>query len=255
MSTESKSFVLFAQARSGSTILLRVLQLHPRLKVALEPFYHKYHTWNPEEPNYIDHIVDIQSLEEQLALLYSRYDGFKVLDYQLPKELYMHMLLRPDIKVIALKRRNILQQAVSGFIAEQTGIWQKRDLKGELVDAYRSLEPIDLNDLKTNIEYRCEINKYYTEILMQKPSQMCLSLDYEDLYTPDVIRNRELICSVFSFLGLLVPEIKELDDLINPSIEKINSAQTYNLLPNAKIINEQLGSDETGWLFEKDQGD
>lgn len=251
MSEVSNPFVLFAQARSGSTTLCRVLQLHPQLHVALEPFQHKYHTWNPEEPSYIDLIVDIRTLEEQLALLFSKYDGFKVLDYQLPQELYTHMLLRPNIKVIALGRRNILQQAVSGFIAEQTGIWQKRDLIGNMATAYQRLEPIDLDDLKTNIEYRCNTNRYYTEILAQKPPQMYLPIYYEDLYTSDLTRNRKAVQCLFNFLGLSMPDGQELDDLIDPRVEKINNSTTYALLPNAMIIDQQLGSDEIGWLFEK----
>lgn len=231
--------------------MCRVLQLHPRLRVALEPFYHKYHTWNPEEPNYIDHIVDTRTLDEQLASLLSRYDGFKVLDYQLPEDLYTRMLLRPDLKVIALRRRNTLQQAVSGFIAEQTGIWQKRDLAGAQATAYQRLEPIDLDDLKADIEYRCELSRHYMDVLAQKPSEMYLPLYYEDLYTADVARNRESVSSVFRFLGLSMPDSQELDDLVDPRVEKINSLATYALLPNAKIIDERLGSDGIGWLFEK----
>lgn len=251
MAEVSNQFVLFAQARSGSTTLCRVLQLHPQLHVALEPFQHKYHTWNPEEPNYIDLIMDVRTLEEQLALLFSKYDGFKVLDYQLPKELYTHMLLRPSIKVIMLGRRNILQQAVSGFIAQQTGIWQKRDLIGNLETAYQGLEPIDLDDLKTNIEYRCSTSRYYRKILTQKAPQMYLPIFYEDLFTSDLTRNQESVRSIFGFLGLSMPDGQELDDLIDPCVEKINSAATYALLPNAMIIDQQFGSDEIGWLFEK----
>ena len=251
MPAVSNPIVIFAQARSGSTVLYRVLQLHPRLNLALEPFCGKYQMWSPDEPNYLELIVDIPTLEEQLAVLFSKYDGFKVLDYQLPEELYTHMLLRPDITVIALRRRNILQQAVSGFIAGQTGIWQKRDLKGDVETAYQGLKPIDLDDLKATIEYACEIRQYYAGILAQKPSHMYLPLCYEDLYTWDVAHNRESFRSVFHFLGLSMPDSQELDNLINPRVEKINNPATYALLPNAKIIDEQFGSDETGWLFEK----
>jgi hypothetical protein len=231
-----------------------VLQLHPQLRVALEPFQPKYHTWKPDEPDYINLIVDIPTLEEQLAVLFSRYDGFKVLDYQLPEDLYAHLLLRPDIKVIALRRRNILQGVVSGFIAGQTGIWQKRDLTGDVRTAYQGLEPIDLDELKARIEYGRQLTPYYMEVLAQKPSHMHLPLYYEDLYTSDVARNRESVRTVFRFLGLSMPDGQELDGLIDPRVEKINSPATYALLPNAKIIDEQFGSDETGWLFEKEQG-
>ncbi|MCX5673347.1 MAG: hypothetical protein NTU94_18685, partial [Planctomycetota bacterium] len=227
-----------------------VLQLHPQLDLALEPLCGKYRNWCPDEPEYVKLIVDIPTLEEQLAALFSKYDGFKVLDFQLPKELYTHMLLRPDITVIALRRRNVLQQAVSGFIAEQTGVWQRRDFKGEMEAACKGLEPIDLHDLKALIEYACEARQYYVEVLAQKPTNAYLPLWYEDLYTSDVGRNREAFRNVFQFLGLCMPEGQELDDLIDPRIEKINTSATYALVPNAEIINDQLGSDETGWLFD-----
>jgi hypothetical protein len=197
----------------------------------------------------IDLIADIPTLEEQLAALFSRYDGFKVLDYQLPEELYAHLLLRPDIKVIALRRRNRLQQAISGFIAGQTGIWQKRDVAGSVESAYQRLEPIDLGELRARLEYGRELDSYYTELLAQKPPQMHLPLYYEDLYTADVTRNRESVRNVFRFLGLSAPDGRELDDLIDPRIEKINSPRTYAMVPNARIIDQQFGSDETGWLL------
>jgi hypothetical protein len=253
MSVIPNPFVLFAQARSGSTVLFRILQLHPQLHIALEPFHHKYHSWNPEEPNYVDFIVDIPSLEEQLVVLFSKYDGFKVLDYQLPTDIYTHLLLRPDIKVIALRRRNILQQAVSGFIAEQTGVWQKRDMTGDVTDVYKRLEPIDLNNLKANIEYRLEVSRYYLEVLSRKPSEMCSCLYYEDLYTSNMARNRESIRGIFYFLGLCMHDNPKLDELLDPRVEKINSALTYALLPNARVIDEKFGSEELGWLFENEQ--
>lgn len=251
MPAVSNPLVIFAQARSGSTVLWRVLQLHPQLNLALEPFQPKYHIWKPDEPDYINLIVDIRTLEEQLAVLFSKYDGFKVLDYQLPEELYTHMLLRPDIKVIALRRRDILQQAVSGFIAGQTGIWQKRDLNGDVETACQGLKPIDLDELGSRIEYGLEARQFYSEVLAQKPPHMYMPLWYEDLYTSDVASNRESFRSIFHFLGLSMPDSEELNHLIDPRIEKINSPATYALLPNAKIIDEQFGSDETGWLFEK----
>ena len=250
MSAISDPFVIFAQARTGSTILYRALQLHPQLNLALEPFCGKYQNWTPDEPNYLELIVDIPTLEEQLAALFSRYNGFKVLDFQIPRELYTHMLLRPDITVIALRRRNVLQQAVSGFIAEQTGIWQKRDLKGDVEAAYQGLEAVDLDDLKSLINYIREARQFYEEVLARKPPNMYLPLYYEGLYTPDVASNREAFRWVFDFLGLSMPDDPELDRLIDPCVEKINSPATYALLPNAKIINEQFGSDEIGWMFD-----
>ena len=252
----SDKFVLFAEARSGSSNLLRVLQLHPQLHIAEEPFMRKYPIWNPGEPNYLERIVDIASLEEQLAELFAKFEGIKVQNYQLPEVLYTHLLLRPDLKIIALRRRNVLQQAVSGCIAEQTGIWKIWDLHGDLATAYQGLRPIDLQTLAENIAYRHELAEFYAGILAKKSPAMCLSLLYEDLFTADMARNRESVRIIFHFLGLTMPEGASLDALIDPQQSKINSAQTYALLPNAHDIDAQFGSAENGWLFDphKDNG-
>jgi len=251
MSAPLKPFVIFAQPRTGSTTLLRVLQLHPQLHISEEPFYEKYHEWHPDEPNYVDLIEDIPTLEEQLTALFSRYDGIKVLSYQLPEEIYAHMLLKPELRVIALSRRNLLQQEVSGFIAKQTGIWQMSDLKGDLGCAYKDLKPVDLAELKRHMEYVAHLYRYYSDVLSRKPRDMYLQLEYEKFYTADAARNRESIQTVFQFLGLDAPRTTELDDLLNPSVSKINTPGTYAFLPNAKEIDRELGSDETGWLLGK----
>ncbi len=51
-----------------------------------------------------------------------------------------------------------------------------------------------------------------------------------------------------------MPECQQLDALADPRVDKINSPETYALLPNAKIIDDRFGSDETGWLFDREQG-
>jgi hypothetical protein len=246
----SNPFIIFAQARSGSTVLYRALQLHPQLHLALEPFHWKYHSWNPDEPDYLTLIKDIPSLDEQLAALFSKYNGIKILDFQLSYGLYTHLLLRPDLKIIALRRRNVLQQSVSGFIAAQTSVWQMRDMTDERKAIFEHLQPIDLNALDKEIAYRRECSQYYREVLARKPDGMYLSLVYEEFYTADVTRNRESLGKVFEFLELSLPDSPELDRLLDPRLEKINDASTYSLLPNAREIDARLGSDETGRLFD-----
>ncbi len=242
-------FVLFAQARSGSSNLLKALQLNPQLQIAEEPLHEKYREWHPEEPKYIDLIKDIASLEEQLSKLYARYNGIKVLDYQLPEEIYTHLLLRPNLKVIVLRRQNILQQIVSGFIAEQTKIWKMWDLKGDIADIYKNLKPINLQEIKKRIEYGDEIRQFYSEVMFRKPMQMHINLIYEEFYTDDVALNRKSISTIFDFLGVSLPNSPKLDNLLNPQVSKINKEEMYAFLPNANEINEKFGCERNGWLF------
>ncbi|MGO9218995.1 MAG: hypothetical protein ACLP5E_14730 [Streptosporangiaceae bacterium] len=50
------------------------------------------------------------------------YRGIKVLSYQLDEEQLTHLVLRRDIRIIFISRRNLLQAAVSDRIAKQTKI-------------------------------------------------------------------------------------------------------------------------------------
>jgi hypothetical protein len=56
---------------------------------------------------------------------------------------------------------------------------------------------------------------------------------------------------VFEMLGLSMPQTAELDRLLYPAISKLNSEATYRLVSNADEIERRLGSDRTGWLFER----
>lgn len=251
MSDEGHRFVLFAHPRSGSTNLLQALRQHPEIRIAEEPFHKCYHSWVRDEPNYVDLISDVSTLERQLAALYAKYDGIKVLDYQLAKELYTHLLLKPDIKVIALRRRNLLQSIISRIIAQQNGIWIIRDTKGSLDDSYRMLEPASIDDARGSIAGMLELRAFYIRVLSRKPPEMCLNLEYETLYTSSVEENMERLTNVLNFLGFEARNLETAAFYLDPRKSKINNAQSYRRLPNAKQINDHLGCDETGWLFEK----
>jgi hypothetical protein len=99
--------IVFAHARSGSSSLYQILQLHPVLNILEEPFNENFTEWNPNNPSYLACIHDIPSLDAQLAEIFSIYNDIKFLNYQLPERLTTHLLLRPDCFVIFLWRRNL----------------------------------------------------------------------------------------------------------------------------------------------------
>lgn len=100
--------VIFAHARSGSSSLYRILQLHHDLNISEEPFHERYGEWNPSERNHVGHVTDIASLEESLHDLFLKYNGIKVLQYQLPVDIYTHLLLKPDFRIVFLRRKNLV---------------------------------------------------------------------------------------------------------------------------------------------------
>ena len=242
--------VIFAHARSGSTSLYRILQLHPLLNFALEPFWDDFAAHNPGEKNYVDLIKDIPSLEWALEELFSKYSGIKILDYQLPEPLYTHLLLLPHITVLFLRRRNLLQSAVSGCIAKQTKVWQISDMNEEAKQIYRNLQPASLTEIADELAYGCHLRDYYSGVITQRPEGSYLTVIYEELYTGNLQTSHAVARNIFQFLGLELPEGEALDFILDPRTSKINTPETYALLPNAVEINERLGSDDTGWLFE-----
>jgi hypothetical protein len=246
--TTSK-FILFAHARSGSTSLTRSLNLHPDVKVAEEPFAKKYSQWHRRERNYIDLITDIPSLDQVLSEIFSRFDGMKTLDYQLPEETYTHMLLLPQYKVILLHRRNLLQTVVSGLIAEQTSVWHISHLNAGREEMYKHLSPLSMEEIQNRLNYQGYLQSYYSEIVHRKPEDSRMQLYYEDFYSEDLAKTRNALNGVFTFIGVPASSGNEFDCFLDPKTAKINDNKRYQLIPNADEINARFGNDNTGWLF------
>jgi hypothetical protein len=244
-----EKFVIYAHARSGSSNLLEALQLHPGLHIAEEPFHEKYALWNPGEPNHIDLIRDERSLDAAVAHLFRHHDGIKVLDYQLDQSLYRRLLLREDVKVIGLRRRNQLQAIVSGQVASQTGVWKMWDLKTDLASTYASLAPISAEEVAERLQWGRELHAFYQDVMACKPAAQRLLLEYETLYTDHLNHNRDVLAGVFAFLGLTLPDSPKLDYYLDPGRCKLSGRGDYRYLPNAAEINARFGNDETGWLW------
>jgi hypothetical protein len=56
--------------------------LHPALAILEEPFNQNFVTWHPQNKDYLSFVRDVESLDEQLAEIFGRFNGVKVLDYQ-----------------------------------------------------------------------------------------------------------------------------------------------------------------------------
>ena len=242
-------FIIFAHARSGSTNLSIVLEQYPQLKIASEPFHRDYFSLHNDEKNYIDFAHDESSLDDQLEELFEKYSGLKILEYQLSEKLNTYLLLNPTIKVIFLKRKNLLQTIVSEYIAEQTNIWYKRinvDLKPS---SFPKLEPIIIDKMENRLKTLSARLENYQQILEQKKESVFLPLYYEDFYTSNDEKNKKNATKVFAFLGIEMPETNKISLFMNPTTAKINSQDTYRLIPNIDEVEKTLGSDQTGWLF------
>jgi hypothetical protein len=244
--------ILLAWPRSGSSSLWEILRAHPDLELLPdEPFNEGFADWSPGNPDYLARIHDIESLDTVLAELFECYRGIKVLSYQLDEELLRHLILRPGLRIIFISRRNLLQTAVSDRIAKQTKLWNRWDANPEqpLEQYYDSLEPLDLDDLRSYVRELAPHLHWIECVLNLRKDGHTLQLRYEDLYfaTPEAQRAR--LSAVWSFLELTPLSAPEVDYYLDPQTAKLGGRETYGRLPNAAVIDAALGADETGWLF------
>ncbi|MPN64239.1 hypothetical protein SDC9_212010 [bioreactor metagenome] len=74
-------------------------------------------------------------------------------------------------------------------------------------------------------------------------------MTYEDLYCNGVEQGVAKVKDIFAFLGLKAPNTNEFVKFLEPQNEQINTAQTYEKVPNIREINDRFGSKENGYLF------
>ena len=157
----------------------------------------------------------------------------------------------PDLRIVFLRRENLLQAAMSALIGEQTNVWKAWDLEHEISDHYRGLAPLTIDRVREIVESLDENVPIYEAVVDRRPEGTAVKLVHEALYTPDVTANKRVLRPVFDMLGLSMRQTSELDRLLDPAITKLNSEATYRMVPNAVEIDERLGSDRTGWLFDR----
>ena len=241
--------ILFAHPRSGSSSLYQILQLHPDLNILEEPFNEHFTEWYPNKKNYRSLIFDIPSLDVQLADIFLAYKGVKVLDYQLPDDLAVHLLRRSDCKIIFLRRRNLLQSVVSVLIAEQTHLWKKWEMVKPLEEYYRNLQPLDIADIQQRIRSLQDHLDFFEGIIDTRSAREAIKLTYEELYFASATQRDRLMDDIWKLLEVMPLAQESYQNYFQPETAKINSAETYSFIPNAEEIQQFCGHDETGWLY------
>jgi Sulfotransferase domain len=242
--------ILFAHPRSGSSSLYQILQLHPDLNILEEPFNEHFTEWNLNNKNYLSLIFDIPSLDAQLADIFIAYNGVKVLDYQLPDDLAVHLLQRSDCKIIFLRRRNVLQSVVSVLIAEQTHLWKKWEMTRPLEEYYQNLQALDITEIQGRTRYLKDHLDFFEGVLDNRSEREAIKLTYEELYFASPAQRGQLMDDMWKLLEIMPLSQESYQNYFQPEKAKINSVETYSFIPNAEQIQQLCGDDETGWLYQ-----
>jgi LPS sulfotransferase NodH len=240
--------VVVAHPRSGSNSLVEILDSHPELTLLNEPFNEKYATWLPANPDYRSAVTDVTSLDRVVDGILADYSGFKVHSYQLDVELLAHLLRRPDLYVVFLRRRNLLEAAVSGLIAEQTGLWAAWDRDRALADYYTDLAPLSVADVRDKLRQLREHLAEMAAILAIRDDGRVLELCYEDLFLGDRSTRWRLVESLWAHLGLPPCASPRVRRFVESASFRMGKPATYGRLPNLAEIEATLGNDDTGHI-------
>lgn len=248
-------FIVYASPRTGSTSLSLALNGYLGIRCAVEPFS------ADSGGNVRDRVCDLPSLEREVGHLWHRYNGLKHIwkpngfPFEGQPELNDYLLTAATDRVVLLNRRNALQRIVSWQIAAQADVfhvWKETDRTRLLSHRF---QPLD----KTVIEKQLVHERDAIAAVkgrLDEVGRPYMMLWYEDLFGDG---SREQVLSSFRDVTAFITgrpfrpkclkrSVLNLLDSANPQM-KVNSLQTYELVPNIREIEDQLGCDETGYLF------
>lgn len=234
------NFIILAIARSGSTSLARVLNESKNVDLAIEPFNRSYTKWYPKEPNYLERVKDEASLDKVADELFARFTAIKTLNYQLDTELYERLVLRPDVKIILLYRKNIVKSVLSAEIAKQTNAWHKEDLNTAAKETYNSLKSVSVDLVHEYTSFISSQHGRLLEFLKKNKSNNYIELFYEELYSEDSEKNAQTITEICEFLNIAEPEMKYIDKYMKVSNAKVNNLEQYRMIPNFDEISKDF---------------
>lgn len=231
-------FIIFANARTGSTSLARLLGECPGVRMSIEPFHEKYIEWNPNERNYHAFIKDEATLNAALMEIFSKYTALKCLDYQFDENIYFKLLRFKDTKALFLIRKNTVMSAISNLVAKQTNAWHKNEAEKMGYSIYDKLEPIQIKEIKQLADSTQAQDEKYEAFLKKNKTGGFMQLYYEDLYSASKNQNLKTIQNICDFLGLTLPPDEAIEKYMNPKSAQISLGGVYRKIPNIKEIED-----------------
>jgi LPS sulfotransferase NodH len=247
-------FIIFSQARTGSTTLQSMVSCHPDVSCAFEPF-------NPSNTDAFmrecNKLRQTAGIEQALEMLWTKYNSFKhvwtwqgwpFLDNPF---LNQQLLLDFGARIILLHRKNALRRAMSVQISDQMKIWTpKSPAAVQLVRQHRYTS-LDTQKLRQEmLEAKRAITCVRGHLAMSRVPW--IEIAYEDYFetTASLDSRIELLQSLFEFLGvsrLTDPtRLQSIREMFNPETTGFQNVESYHKIPNIADVEKALGSDESG---------
>jgi len=182
-------FVLFARGRSGTTLLLSMLNAHPAVEADGEILRRRV-------------LRPLRMVKQCKAQTQAPVYGFKLLSYQLrslqthlsDRRAFLEALGERGYRVLYLRRRNLLRHALSGLYAEHRRRWHQTDTDATDRPAIR----VRRDDLFRWLDGSAQLRRFEQEVLDGLPH---LSLTYEE-HLEDPARHADTLRRVTGRLDL-----------------------------------------------------
>jgi LPS sulfotransferase NodH len=259
-----REYVIYAEDRTGSSTLSRILSAHPDTTCVFEPFNLKKTAF----PGAVfkGPITTVEELQAALDDVYDNYGGFKhviggagnplrePVDRDTGVELNKTLLNYRSPNIIYLVRANRLKRLVSRYIAQQSNVW---DLVGVAAERRQQLEAAQIQPLTfERVEEdlgKQERSANYFRMVIEEAGVAPLKVTYEEIFEKPLDEAIAATDRVLVHLGLDPNPSEEFQaekvKLLDPKDNQVNSTNTYPLIPNVQEIEERFGNDETGYLF------
>jgi hypothetical protein len=264
---------LVGHPRSGTNSLVEIIQCQPGLRLINEPFCTEYTSWNPSNIDYRARLAAGEPFSSLIDEVFGKFDGIKELSYQLDGDLLRQLVHRPDVRVVTLRRRNLLEAAVSFVLAERTGLWKRWDAEvssasarfgqqyptvgsaasgaanpagaaDSLTDRYLELSPLDIDTVRAQMTHTAKEIERIDEAVAGVDT---LRLTYEDLYFATPESRLSQVAALWDFLGMPAVESPRIEFFLSSSVRQAGGT-TYGRVPGIELVEAALGSDATGHL-------
>ncbi|PWD97762.1 sulfotransferase family protein [Marinilabilia rubra] len=236
-----QKFLIFGQGRSGSTLLVSLLNSHPNIKCEGEILNNatNFRKGNILFPKLF--------LRGKLAMYGNKFSyGYKVKVYQLEEQKKIHNISQflnkqqnNGWKIIFLQRKNVFDHAMSNIMAETTKRYHSYN---NLNDYQAPKIKVNINDLDEKIHFRHHYHKLENEILANLKGDYITVTYEDDLLIPE--KHQKTASKIFNYLNLEDADVathlkkinsKKWDELIENYQEvKIHMAASYNIDINKK---------------------
>jgi len=224
-----KKFVIISRSRTGSTLLMALLNKHKNIICEGELFK----------------VLHGKSCRDIWDELYGKkpkrikFIGFKLFYYHPfddDKEVWDFIENDKDIAIIHLTRKHYLEAYLSQKIGEKTKQWSESKFRPHDITLQDKVVRLDSKECKETFQ---KINTYEKETMERFKDHEVIEVDYKDLNED----KEGIVSSIFTAFQLPMEKVQVVN-------KKQNSESMSELIENYQELKDEFANTEWSYLFE-----